>query len=378
MEECSHPKAPVVLSDKIRIIEDELKKYVSKKLIKDNDGRVLVTIPRKGHVIINHLKKDYPEIKKQLENTFKSIVSDEEFFERSDLYNKKIIVFDDAVDEGRKIKGFLKKYQKILGKTNEDFLNFRRENIKIGAFIVNEDNFPKFIKKGLLNNELIGKTESDKKKFLNTILDIIAYITHTGDIIDYEDHLIIKGTFRGQILYSKMWEILKNTNYKLYEADFGLYHLEKKKVTLYDIPHSNWIKVEHLNILNKKFQCKVRFVFDVIQCDQDLFVIKFTVAPVINPIIKIGPSQDCLEFELEFCKKFQKEPNECCVDCVLYEVITKVMHGFMERWYEGLDKMEVSIKEIDVHWNHLNNLYKYNYEDYFTQNKLKELIGIRF
>lgn len=373
MEECNLQETPDILSKKIREFEEELKKYVSKKLIKYGKNKVLVTIPRKGHIIIDHLKHNSADttIRDQLEETFTRIVSAEEFFEMGDLYTKEIIIFDDAVDEGHKIDAFLKKFQEKLNKTDEEFLDFRKKNIKIGAFVVNGRNYSKLITKGILNKELVGNGELEGEKFLNKILDIITYLIHTGDIID-PDHLLIKGTFKESVRYSSIWTILKNTNDKLYEADFSFYHPEKKKVTLYDVPYSEWIDVKDLNIVNEKFQCKVRFVFDLVRREQDLFVKDFMIAPVINPKIKFGLLQSCTNFENQFCRKFQKQPHECCVDCTLYELITKVMHGFMKKWYESIEKnkSDISIKGMQISWNHLN----YAYKNSFSSDILEERI----
>lgn len=369
MDECNSPRPPAILYQKIKIFENKLKQYVDKKLIKYGKGRVLVTIPRKGNVIIGHLKQDQSILGQKLDKAFVDIISADDFFEIKSLHHNKIIVFDDAVDEGHKIEDFLNKYQRILDMDDNEFSKFHKENIKIGAFVVNGKYYSELISKGRLNEELVGIRENDKKNFLNTILDIIAYLIHTGDIID-PDHLIIKGTLNKHITYSKMWDILKNTHDKLYEADFGYYHPDKKKVALYDLPYSDWVDVEHLNILDKKFQCKVRFVFDMVQCKQDLLVTDFMLAPVINPIIRIGLSQDCMKFEKQICKKFQMEPTKCCVDCVLFEVVTKVMSNFTKKWFKNLNETGVSIENVEVSWNHLNSTYK----DYFQTDELKKLI----
>lgn len=258
MKEYKSPEPPGILLEKIKKVEDELKEYVSEKLIKYGKNKILVTIPRKGHVIIDHLKKEDPDIEIKL-RAFTGIVSAEEFFEMKNLHDKELIIFDDAVDEGVKIGKFLKDYQKCLGKSDKDFFTIKKKNIRIGAFVVNKKNYSSLLDEGKLNEELIGSIEPEEHyRFLKKILDIITYLIHSGDIID-PDHLLIKGTFTEYVPYSKIWTILKNTNDKIYEADFGFYHPEKKKITLYDIPYSKWIDTTHLNIINKKFQCNPHF-----------------------------------------------------------------------------------------------------------------------
>lgn len=286
------------------------------------------------------------------------------------LHDKELIIFDDAVDEGVKIGKFLKDYQKCLGKSDKDFFTIKKKNIRIGAFVVNKRNYSSLLDEGKLNEELIGSKEPEEHyRFLKKILDIITYLIHSGDIID-PDHLLIKGTFTKYVPYSKIWTILKNTNDKIYEADFGFYHPEKKKITLYDIPYSKWIDTTHLNIINKKFQCKVRFVFDMFQDNQNLFVKNFSIVPVINPQIKVGWSPDCDSFESKFCKKYKKSPEYICVDCVLYKLIINVMHGFMKSWYENLEKNNIKTSEEIVTWNHMNNTY----DKSFPPHELKKLI----
>lgn len=357
------PKPPIVLLEEIEKIEGEFKKYISGKLIKYGKNKILVTIPRKGHVIIDHLKQEDREIEAKLKDTFGDyIVSAEEFFEMTKLHDKELIVFDDAVDEGVKIGKFLKDYQKYLDKSDEEFSIIQKKNIRIGAFVVNEMKYSSLLNEGKLDAELIGSVEPEEHyRFLKQILNIITYLIHSGDIID-PDHLLIKGSFTEYVPYSKIWTILKNTNEKIYEADFGFYHPGKKKITLYDIPYFKWIDTTRLNILDKKFQCKVRFVFDIFQDNQNLFVKNFSIVPVINPQIKIGWSQDCNSFERQFCKNYKKLPEHFCVDCVLYKLIISVMRGFMEKWHGNLEKNNIETSEEIVTWRHMNNTYEKSFQ----------------
>lgn len=363
-------EAPKVLLAQIEKIEGELKEYVNEKLIKYGEKKVLVTIPRKGHVLIDHLEQD-EDIKKKLRETFTDRVTAEEFFDRKDLHDKDIIIFDDAVDEGHKIRDFLRNYEKRLCQSKDEFL-IRKEKIKIGAFVVNDTNYSKLVnQEKLLDEKLIGKKEPEKEyRFLRKVLDIITYLIHSGDIID-PDHLLIKGTFTENISYSKIWKILKNIDTNIYEPDFGLYHPGKKKITIYDVPYSKWIDITHLNIINKDFQCKIRFVFDIFQQDQNLYAKKFTIVPVMNPKI----NNDCLKeynnFEKKFCEEnYYRDQELICVDCVLYNLIINVMHGFIKEWYENLRTNNINISNEEVTWNHLYHTYG----DSFKPDMLKDKI----
>jgi len=364
------PITPKILLKHIEEIESGLKNYVNEKLIKYGGNKVLVTIPRKGHVLIDHIEQD-PDIKQKLKDTFKNRVTAEEFFDRVDLHDEDIIIFDDAVDEGRKITEFLQNYEKNLCKS-KNFL-IRRKNIKIGAFVVNETNYSKLVnEKKLLDENLIGSKEFESKyRFLKKVLDIITYLIHSGDIID-PDHLLIEGTFSEYIPYSKMWDILKNmNNNNIYEPDLKLYHPGKKKITIYNVPYSKWIDVAQLNIINKDFQCKIRFVFDIFQDNQDLYVKKFTIVPVINPKIENKWSEECNNFEKKFCKEdYCKEQELRCVDCVLYELIINVMHGFIKEWYENLRTNNINTSDEKVKWNHLDNTYKKSFRPEMLKEKI--------
>lgn len=444
------PKPPTVLYEKIKNIENELRDYVLEKLIENGENKVLITIPRKGGAIIEHLEQHHDELKSKLRKTFVKIVTAEEFFEMEDLHKKELIIFDDAVDKGGKIDKFLNDYRECIGESYAE----QKKHIKIGAFVVNKKNCSRLLDEGKLNKELIGRIEPEEKfEFLKKILDIITYLIHTGDIID-PDHLLIKGKFKQDVPYSKIWTILKNTNDKIYEPDFGLYHPEKKKITLYDVPYFKWISISHLNKLktflfnwgnvpgddsnrllnflkddfeiswvenakivksddttiriftedksveillekNKEkatlkiidgrtynlhvkeenellniyipFQCKVRFVFDMVQYNQDLFVKDFIVVPVINPPMENKWSKDCNNFENQFCNKYHKKQ---CVDCILCELIIKIMRGFMNSYYENLEKNNIESSIEKITWIHLYN----NYGEDFSPDKLKNLI----
>jgi len=365
------PHLPEIMSEIIERVETELKKYACEKLIVNGQDRILVTIQRKGNIIIDHLKQD-ENIKKKLEETFLQIITLDELLKSNEFCGKKITIFDDSVDEGNRIKEFLDSYRKILGLDDGEFLRYRKKNIKIGAFLVNGNNQKKLIIEGLIDQELIGKSERGVH-FFNKILDIITYIIHTGDIID-PDHLIIRGKFKEPVIYSKIWEILKSTNDRLYEPDLNFHHPEKKKITLFDLPYSKWVDLDQLNIKDEKFQCLVRFVFDVIQINQELYITNFLLAPIINPKIKIGYSEKCKKFETELCKINQPETNEYCVDCNLYQLIIEVLHCFWTEWNNNIEKNKITILNKEISWKQMNNKYKKFDENFCSSTHLEKII----
>jgi len=168
-------KMPEFLYKEIKGIEEEIGDVLLSKVgkyAKDNGYTILVLPLRKGYAFVKHsafvkTKIDNSEIEKVLieDYNFEDIISDKEFkFElmraKKDgklkkWYNKKIIIFDDAINEGKHIK------QEIL-----DFLNAKEyfkpllENIKIGAYIANEKHLDelKAKLKEEYGNELIEDT----------------------------------------------------------------------------------------------------------------------------------------------------------------------------------------------------------------------------
>ena len=363
------PPLPEIIFETIERVETDLKKYICDTLIVNGQNRILVTIQRKGNIIIEHLKKD-DIIKKKFNETFLDTITSDDLLQSCEYHNKKIIIFDDSVDEGHKIKDFFDEYRHIINLSEEDFLIYREKNIKVGAFLVNKNNLKKIINERLIDEELIGKSEHGVN-FVKNILDIITYIIHLGDIID-SDHLIIKGNFKEPVTYSKIFDILESTNGRLYEPDFNFHHPDKKKITLYDLPYLKWVDVNQLNIKDEKFQCLIRFVFDVIQINKELYVTNFLLAPVINPKIKIGYPKNCTKFEPKLCKINQT--NEYCVDCNLYPLITKVLHCFWTEWYNNIEKNKITISDLEISWNQMNNKYKKFDENFCSSTYLEKII----
>lgn len=171
-------KMPKFLHDEIKAIENDIGNVMLTKVgkyAKDNGYTILVLLLRKGYAFVNHsasikTKLNNTEIEPVLkgEYNFKDIISDKEFeFELMrakkdgklrEWYNKKIIIFDDAINEGKNIKNIL------------DFLKAKKdfepllENIKIGAYRVNKKHLDKLkaelkkeYGKELIEDRLIGK-----------------------------------------------------------------------------------------------------------------------------------------------------------------------------------------------------------------------------
>ena len=137
------------IKDKIRKIEVDLCKRITEEIERENPS-VLVALARKGDTIINHLKK-IAEMKaykdteiNELFNNFGEkiskieIINDFVFVKKiNDFLEKKILIFDDAIDEGRNLEKIL---YEIRNKVDEENWRKFKNNLKIFAYIVNENN----------------------------------------------------------------------------------------------------------------------------------------------------------------------------------------------------------------------------------------------
>ena len=167
-------KMPEFLHKEIMGIEEEIGDVLLSKVgkyAKDNGYTILVLPLRKGYAFVKHsafvkTKIGNIEIEKVLmgDYNFENIISDKEFkFELTRAkkdgklkkwYNKKIIIFDDAINEGKHIKEILNFLKR------EEDLKTLFKNIKIGAYIANEKHLDelKAKLKEEYGNELIEDT----------------------------------------------------------------------------------------------------------------------------------------------------------------------------------------------------------------------------
>jgi uncharacterized protein (UPF0332 family) len=342
---------------------------------KKHEYKILILLLRKGYTFVEHTG-----IYKKLTEEYKlKIYSDEEFKNElriklgsaknvQEIKKWKMIVFDDAIDDGESIKKFfdniseivsenLEKAQKTLKDiskvykngdgtsykskiTSDDFIKdlVRRGNIKICAYLVNESN-PEWGKKleakwgekitSIINDEDIGHKEQ-KEKFIKDVTRIIDFLAHTGEIID-PDHLKIEGKFKEPLSYETIWNILVEISNKIsgsvYEPDIKYYHPDKKKITIYNLPCKEWISDD-----------------------------------IVNPKIIRGNIGSCNYSGLEkrFCERCTKNVKyeNICVDCILFEVTKRVILTFIKDYFlksEVKDKLKNS---LDCKWEYLDNKYE--------------------
>ena len=151
-------KMPRFLRDEIQDIEKDLGNVLLNKMgnyAKKNRFTILVLLLRKGYAFVKHyafvptykignINIEFEKVLREDYN-FEDIISDKEFEFEFELkrakkdgklkkwYNKKIIIFDDAINEGKHIKQILR----FLNE-HEDFKPLL-QNIKIGAYMVNKE-----------------------------------------------------------------------------------------------------------------------------------------------------------------------------------------------------------------------------------------------
>nr|AAU83894.1 hypothetical protein GZ34H9_12 [uncultured archaeon GZfos34H9] len=401
---------PKLLQKKIEEFEEDIKEVMESLggYAKKHEYKILILLLRKGYTFVEHTG-----IYKKLTEEYKlKIYSDEEFKNElriklgsaknvQEIKKWKMIVFDDAIDDGESIKKFfddiseivsenLEKAQKTLKdiskvykngdgtsykskNTSDDFIKdlVRRGNIKICAYLVNESN-PEWGKKleakwgekitSIIKDEDIGHKEQ-KEKFIKDVTRIIDFLAHTGEIID-PDHLKIEGKFKEPFSYETIWYILMDISNKIsgsvYEPDIKYYHPDKKKITIYNLPCKEWISddIRNIGIGNSNFQCKIRFIFFF----KNGMIEKFQIIPIVNPKIIRGNIGSCNYSGLEkrfceLCTKNVKYEN-ICVDCILFEVTKRVILTFIKDYFlksEVKDKLKNS---LDCKWEYLDNKYE--------------------
>nr|MCR5851899.1 hypothetical protein [Methanophagales archaeon] len=138
-------KPPKFLHEEIKNIEREIEEIMERigNYANKHGYKFLVLLLRKGYAFVEH-KTDDKTIKEKLEEKRLKVVSDEEFKLKLKIWKlkdekkleelEKIIIFDDAIDKGEHVKKIIKDIYKILGEEK-----FKKMDIKIGAYIVNEN-----------------------------------------------------------------------------------------------------------------------------------------------------------------------------------------------------------------------------------------------
>ncbi|KAF5431538.1 hypothetical protein C5S39_05560 [Candidatus Methanophagaceae archaeon] len=394
---------PEVLQRKILEFEKNLERVMInlRDYAKEHEYQILVLLLRKGYAFVNH-----EEIYKRLKEYGLKICSDDEFKNeirikvktdktKPELKDWRIILFDDAIDDGENIVKLLEDVSNIISK---DFVkdSIKRGNIKIGAYVINESNIEERKKieeewgKGIICNEIIGY-EKPKKEFLEEVLNIMDYLAHIGEIID-PDHLIITGDLKDPLSYETIREALEDIcnripGSEVYEADIRYYHPSRKKMGIYGLPCQEWIgeDAEKIGVDKSIFQCKIRFIFFL---NEDATTEKFQIIPIVNPKIVEGTIGDCNHAGLgirfcEICRKNIKNNNvniediyaNICLDCVLSEVTIRILSKFIDEYFSEVFKSE--LMKLNYSWKYLEKKYKRTDIPQLVKERLSILCSVR-
>jgi len=133
---CWKSFVPKIIRDEAGDIERKLKTCISNS-VKECGGMrnsILITLARKGDVLVRHLCELASKSEDEFKELVKNSLSDVEFFlkikkgESSDAIDK-LIIFDDAIDRGVKLKD-------VLSKLIDS--GIKEENINIIAFVANK------------------------------------------------------------------------------------------------------------------------------------------------------------------------------------------------------------------------------------------------
>jgi len=377
---------PSVLKGKISEFEKNLKRFMITlgKYAKEHEYQILVLLLRKGYAFVSH---DEQEVYDLLTKKYGlKICSDEEFKNvirikvecdktKTELKDWKIILFDDAIDDGENIVKLLKDVSDIISK---DFVkdSIKRGNIKIGAYVINKSNIEERKKiEEEWGSEIICEDiicyKKPRKEFLEEVLNIMSYLAHIGEIID-PDHLIINGNFNVPLPYETLREALEDICKRIpgsdvYEADIRYYHPTRKKMGIYGLPCQEWIgeDAEEIGVDKSIFQCKIRFIFFL---NEDATTEKFQIIPIVNPKIVEGEIGECNHSGLEkrFCEicreniknnvNIEDIYTNICLDCVLFEVTGRILSKFVDEYFSEVFKSE--LMKLDCRWVYLEEKYK--------------------
>jgi hypothetical protein len=311
-------------SKRIQDVEEDFIKFIKTYVLRE-EHQIVYPLVRKAWAIFEHLKDEH-----QIE----SAIPIEYSIPSERLINKKVCVFDDAVDEGKRLCATLDTLVKF---------GLDPQNIYVVAYIVNKDNYFKPENKyrkeieRILGKEITIYKALNNLEFHRRVSDILMYIASFGSIID-PDHFVIKIKLDDPITYIKVMEALEKLNIgKILEPGVYLQYLHpnKKKITIDAIDYSLVVGETLPESVEKISQCKVRTIWyynDKFQTDTVILT------PIINPVVidKLSMGLKCkLIPSLKFCEMVEANPilrryNNICVDCTLFHMITRFLEKFLD------------------------------------------------
>lgn len=350
-EEKLFPLAPYEDFDRINTVKNELTDFINNKLKNFAEKKscdLLIPVMRKGIILSRKL------IKNEFIEPYYNMC-----WNPYDFTNKKILVFDDAVNSGN-----------TLVKTIENLIDLgvERDNIFLSGFLANEDNRDKIVDKisKMLERDINYDENFDKKlsgdNFILKVLDIIMYIASLGSITD-PDHLIINVSFKKKPLYLDIFKALHEINFgEVFEPDLEHLHPNKKKLTILlrkkEYKDIGWFNDEYIKDIDL---IKVRLVLELDSSFKK--VNRIQIVPIVNPIIKIQKGKksqlDLNNFEIirkgKVWTKIKNIPPYNIppyVDCIVYLMVSSLAKHFL-----NIFKREFEMKIKSIEWKYLTEKY---------------------
>lgn len=334
--------------NRINEAESDFMEFVDNLLLLPQKYDVIIPLARKAWAIFEHLKKEHKiEVEK---------IPVEYGIYPEKLRNKRVCVFDDAVNEGKQL-------HKALTGLLEG--GVRVDNITLIAYVVNRDKY--FDPKNVYRNEIQMSLNKDityckalnDLEFDRKVSDILMYIASFGSIID-PDHLIVDIKLHKSISGKNVMKTLKNLKIgKILEPGVNLSHLHlaKKKITIDKIDYNEITSEALPETVSKIDQCKIRTIWEYKR--ETFSTERLTLTPIINlKFDKRAIRRGCKHIpSLKFCNEIPSvslKDGNLCVDCTLYHMIPKFLEKFL---YILTDTMPTKLRIEDIKWVELESKY---------------------
>jgi hypothetical protein len=337
-------------SKRIEEVETDFIRFLKYHVLKP-EYEILHPLARKAWAIFEHLREKHSD-----EIEWKIPIEYNIFSEK--LKNKKICIFDDAVDEGKRLHKALK-----------DLLDagINPQNVAVAAYIVNEkyfdlDNAYRKEINDILHGEIAYYQCLKDVEFHKKVADILMYIASFGSIID-PDHLVVKIKLAEHVKCRDIMKIFKDLGIgKTLEPGVNLQYLHpgKKKITLDAIDYCLVTREQMLpESVREISQCKIRTIWEY--DDKEFVTYTATLTPIINPVIvdKVAMRSKCEKSpSVKFCELIEEYPllrkYNLCADCTLFHMITKLLREFLIIFSE---KMPSNFIVQEITWVEFESKY---------------------
>ena len=336
-------------SERIKKVERELKEFIDKRLVPKlscEEDVVLVPIMRKGTILIEQLKKDTGL--KNCNICFPIYLKPEQ------LNNKKIVLFDDAIHEGKNIEKYFKKLQNL---SSISYNKIDLDNVKVVTYLLNEE----VCSKSEICKRLL--VEPYKKcsdwEFRREVSDLLMYIAHLGEIKD-PDNLVVNAKFVEQQKIDKVLELFKNLGIEnIVQSPLNYLHPNKMKITL------NLTEQEYSDLTGELPEyvdgidmCGVHFIFELNQKNHkaQIYDIVPVVLPVVNNLQDNQQNKVIKEYGFNLdCKRESYDSIPCYIDTIIYHMTTSFFKEFFGDFSKISKERNMQLKKgsISSKWEYL-------------------------